>query len=213
MFCAAVSIGKCELLSGPSLGPESSTENHALETIEKVTGTLGILDTDEWTLLGGCLFVVAQCQNTLPIQAWNFCCLQQSLCCPQNPTPFKQAVAGAQGQHQDCIVRQYYFTDIVNWLLLAALDVIWAAYESPPPGGCRPGEQQNPAFLGTHVSKANIFDSKQNEVKREGCVAVSLGSCALSSVTTLSDTLQKGLCASAGRPFSARCQTVLLLVL
>ena len=27
---------------------------------------------------------------------------------------------------------QYYFTDIVNWLLLAALDVIWAAYESPP---------------------------------------------------------------------------------
>ena len=83
-------------------------------------------------LLGGCLFVVTQCQNTLPIQACHFCCLQQSLCCPQNPTPFKQAVAGAQGQHQDCKVRQYCFTNIVNWLLLAALNVIWAAYESPP---------------------------------------------------------------------------------
>ena len=59
----------------------------------------------------------------------------------------------------------------------------------------------------------NVLESKQNEVKREGCVAVSLGTCALSFVTMLSDTLQKGLCASAGRPFSARCQTVLFLVL
>ena len=65
-----------------------------------------------------------------------------------------------------------------------------------------------------HAGNAlNVLDSKQNEVKREGCVAVSLGSCALSSVTMLSDTLQKGLCASAGRSFSGRCQTILLLVL
>ena len=59
----------------------------------------------------------------------------------------------------------------------------------------------------------NILKSKQNEVKREGCVAVSLGSFALSSMTMPSDTLQKGLCASGGRPFSAKCQTILFLVL
>ena len=90
-----------ELLSGPPLGPESSTENHVLKTIEKHTGILDIPGTDEWALLGGCLFVVMQCQNTLPVQAWQFCSLQHSLCCPQNPTPSRQAVAGAQGQHQD----------------------------------------------------------------------------------------------------------------
>ena len=59
----------------------------------------------------------------------------------------------------------------------------------------------------------NVLDSKQNKVKKERCVAVSLGSCALSSMTMLSDTLHKSWCASAGRPFSARCQTVLFLVL
>ena len=59
----------------------------------------------------------------------------------------------------------------------------------------------------------NVLESKRNEVKRGGCVAVSLGTCALSSVTMLSHTLQKGLCASAERPFSARCQTILFLVL
>ena len=69
-------------------------------------------------------------------------------------------------------------------------------------------------FSGMHVSNAlNVLKSKQNEVKREGCVAVSLGTCPLSSVTMLSDTLQKGLCASAERHFSARCQTILFLVL
>ena len=121
-----------ELLSGPPSGPESSTENHAPKTIEKLAGTVDIPGTDEWTLLGGCQFVIMQCQSTLLVQAWQFCCLQQSLCCPQNPTPSRQAVAGAQGQHQDCKVRQYWFTDIVNWLLLAALDLIWAAYKTPP---------------------------------------------------------------------------------
>ena len=65
-----------ELLSRPPLAPESSTENHAPKTIEKLTGTLGIPGTNEWTLLGGCLFVVEQCQNTLPIQAGHFGCIQ-----------------------------------------------------------------------------------------------------------------------------------------
>ena len=56
----------------------------------------------------------------------------------------------------------------------------------------------------------NVLDSKLNEVKREGCVAVSLGICALSSMTMLSDTLQKGLCASARRPFQCKVSNCLV---
>ena len=45
--------------------------------------------------VGGCLFVVTQCQSTLPVQASQFSSLPQSLNCPQNPTPSRQTVAGA----------------------------------------------------------------------------------------------------------------------
>ena len=59
----------------------------------------------------------------------------------------------------------------------------------------------------------NVLRGEWNEANRELCVAASLGSCALSSVSKLGDTLQKGPCPGAAHLFSAKCKTVLFLVL
>ena len=83
---------------------------------------------------------------------------------------------------------------------------------NPTPGGCRPGEQRSPVVLGEVCEQCAECPRKQAKRGEETllCVAASLGSHALSSLSML---LEKDACASVAHPFSAKGQTVLFLLL